>query len=130
LYHSEQNQTVENNQDDIELSKEVVNLFQTGILRHNFDFNSVYDDAEKFVSTYQDRWILVDHMFYSSSNMKTESNYSNNSQLTLLEYLSLPSSEECEQISLRIPNNFLGSDHLSLAARFHISTRLNYPTKL
>jgi mRNA deadenylase 3'-5' endonuclease subunit Ccr4 len=89
----------------------------------------VYKDSDKFVSTFQNQWILVDYMFYTNSK-NSSTNNKNNSQLTLLEYLTLPSSEECEKIRLKIPNDFLGSDHLSLAARFHISTQSNYPTKL
>jgi protein angel len=126
LYHSENNKR--QTDDDIELTKETVNRFQTGVLKHNFNFMSAYQKPENFVSTYQNQWILVDYMFYSSgSGDKT----SNNPDLKLLAFLALPSSETCEQMGLRIPNDRLGSDHLMLASRFFLSsTSSSSSTKL
>lgn len=100
---------------DIELTKEIVNCFQTGVLRHNLEFASAYDKLESSVSTYQNRWILVDYMFYTKSNK-------NDSDLKLVSYLALPSAENCESIGLKIPNSYLGSDHLSIAARFFLAS--------
>lgn len=118
LYHSEHNQRkIEN---DIELTKEIVNLFQTGVLRHSFNFFSAYPKPEQFVSTFQDRWVLVDYIFYSSSSKRKGKN---SPELKLVSYLKLPSAQDCEQIALKIPNNYLGSDHLMLAARFSIAAK-------
>lgn len=115
LYHSEHNQRKA--ESDIELTKEIVNLFQTGVLRHSFNFSSAYPNPEQFVSTFQDKWVLVDYIFYSSNTRNSK----NGPELKLVSYLKLPSSQDCEQIGLRIPNNYLGSDHLMLAARFFIA---------
>jgi hypothetical protein len=71
------------------------------------------------VSTYHNKWILVDYMFYSSGS---DGKVSNESDLELLAFLALPSSETCEQMGLRIPNDRLGSDHLMLASRFFLSS--------
>lgn len=125
LYHSEKNKTKIVH--DIELTKEIVNRFQTGVLRHNLEFASAYsENVENFVSTYQDRWILVDYMFYSAGHKDDK----NNSELKLLSYLALPSAENCESISLKIPNSYLGSDHLSIAACFFLASSQPNSTKL
>lgn len=104
------------------MTKETVNHFQTGTLRHSFDFKSVYHNNSydfNYVSTFQDQWILVDYIFYSSESQ------SNNINLQLLNYLSLPTSDDCDRLKLRIPNPFLGSDHLSLAAQFKLYSNEN-----
>lgn len=124
LYHSEYNKTkIEH---DIELTKEIVNRFQTGVLRHNLEFASVYENVENFVSTYHRSWILVDYMFYSAGQKDDK----DNPELKLLSYLELPSAETCESIGLKIPNNYLGSDHLSIAARFFLASSQPTSTKL
>ena len=124
LYHSESNKA--KFQNDIELTKEIVNLFQTGVLRHNFDFMSTYQNPERFVSTHQDRWVLVDYMFYSNG---TKNQTERTAELNLIAFLALPSAHNCENINLRIPNSYLGSDHLSLASRFFLSSPLtNQPS--
>jgi hypothetical protein len=116
LYHSENNTA--KFECDVELTKEIVNLFQTGVLRHNFDFMTAYQQPENFVSTHQDRWILVDYMFYTNgARNQTEKT----AELKLLAYHALPSAQACERINLQIPNSYLGSDHLSIAARFFLS---------
>lgn len=116
MYHSEHNnrKVVV----DIGLTKENVNLFQTGVLKHSFQFASAYHEPQQYVSTFQDRWVLVDYIFHSSgSAMKTR----NSPDLKLLSYLALPSADNCNSIALRIPNGYLGSDHLMLAARFFLA---------
>jgi hypothetical protein len=102
---------------DVELNNETVNSFQTGTLRHTFDFKSVYHQTnENYVSTYQDKWILVDYIFYADESKKI----SNAPELELMNYLSLPTEEQCEKLKLQIPNKFSGSDHLSIAAQFKL----------
>lgn len=111
----------------MELTKEIVNLFQTGVLKHCFNFQSAYQKPENYVSTHQNKWILVDYMFYTSGSSKQTKN---SPELKLLSYLALPSAEECERIRLRIPNNYLGSDHLMLTSRFFITPSALTSTKL
>ncbi len=107
-------------------------MFQTGILKHNFNFRSVYHQLyngtpNDYVSTHQDEWILVDYVFYSDEIEKT----SNSTEMQLLGYLSLPTASECESINLRIPNVANGSDHLSLLAQFKLCfDRSNQPSSL
>lgn len=102
----------------MELTNETVNIFQTGVLRHSFDFKSVYHHSnDNYVSTHQNQWILVDYIFYSHEKEKSENN---NTELQLMGYLSLPSAQECENIKLKIPNANSGSDHLSLYAKFKL----------
>lgn len=121
LYHSEENKTTMI-QHDIELTKEIVNLFQTGVLRHNFNFLSAYQNPENFVSTFHQRWVLVDYMFYTNG---TKNGTQSSAELKLLGYHALPSAQSCESINLRIPNAYLGSDHLSLAAKFFLTSNAN-----
>ena len=104
----------------MELTNDTVNIFQTGVLRHTFNFKSVYHhhSNENYVSTHQNQWILVDYIFYSDEKTKSENN---KTELQLMGYLSLPSAIECENINLKIPNTTSGSDHLSLFAQFKLS---------
>lgn len=125
LYHSENNRI--QNDHDIEITKEIVNLFQTGCLKHYFNFQSAYPQPENFVSTYHDKWILVDYMFYTSGS---HNETTNSPELKLVSYLTLPTREQCDSIKLRIPNSYLGSDHLMLHARFFIASNTSSSTKL
>lgn len=103
-------------------------MFQTGVLKHDFDFKSVYDPPENFASTHQDNWVLVDYIFFSASQSKKAiASRRTAAELKLLSYLKLPSPVECTQIG-RIPNIYLGSDHLSLFAKFRIQPIKNFST--
>lgn len=93
------------------LTTENVNFFQTGSLHHNLNFKSAYNVAEEMASTHQEEWVLVDYIFYSSPQNNDRK------QLILKSTLKLPTPEDCMQIG-RIPSAMLGSDHLSLAAKF------------
>lgn len=134
LYHSEHGKVIKYEQ-EVEVTKEIVNFFSTGVLRHTFDFRSVYHHnvndpgkvlekswkspgkiLESPVSTHQDEWILVDYIFYSDESKKT----TDSTELQLLGYLSLPTANECESVKLKIPNQSSGSDHLSLLAQFKL----------
>lgn len=117
LYHSEHRKVIQYDQ-EIEVTKEIVNFFATGVLRHSFDFKSVYHHHanNNYVSTHQDEWILVDYIFYSDESKKTP----NSPELQLLGALTLPTAYECESINLKIPNVTSGSDHLSLLAQFKL----------
>lgn len=89
------------------------------MLRHTFDFKSVYHHVnENYVSTHQNEWVLVDYIFFHSDETKKTNN---STELQLMGYLSLPTADECESIKLKIPNTTSGSDHLSLFAQFKLS---------
>lgn len=102
-----------------------MNLFQTGVLKHNFSFASAYQDPENYVSTFQNKWVLVDYIFYGGGSRRQDKSGNDDSELKLMSYLALPSAQNCEQLQVKIPNDYLGSDHLMLAARFFLSTKNN-----
>ncbi|CAH1159683.1 unnamed protein product [Phaedon cochleariae] len=103
----------------------------TGALSHDFGFSSVYghDTIEinehderrvKEGTTFQDEWLTVDYIFYSSDNGKEDKSNDMNKmpKIKLLARYRLPTTEELDTV--RIPNNRLGSDHLSLTAKFKL----------
>ncbi|RWS03003.1 protein angel 2-like isoform X1 [Dinothrombium tinctorium] len=80
---------------------------------HNFNFRSVYPyrdfEGRKFVSTYHSQAAsLVDYIFYTSCD-----------RFQLLGYRKLLTNDQMSAIGC-LPNEYLGSDHLSLNARFAI----------
>ncbi|VEN63215.1 unnamed protein product [Callosobruchus maculatus] len=90
-------------------------LFKTGKLSHNFAFKSVYNHGGlrlNEATTNQDGWITVDYIFYSTKGKYTDE------RLQLLARCRLPTSQELGNTT--IPNQALGSDHLSLAAKFKL----------
>ncbi|CAH1982194.1 unnamed protein product [Acanthoscelides obtectus] len=92
-----------------------VKLFKTGKLSHHFSLKSVYDHGGPQLNeatTHQDEWITVDYIFYSTKGKYTDD------RLQLLTRCRLPTKEELGNIT--IPNQTLGSDHLSLAAKFKL----------
>ncbi|XP_044256079.1 protein angel homolog 2 isoform X2 [Tribolium madens] len=100
-------------------NKEKLNekLFNSGSLSHKFFLDSVYKyrirgDIE--ATTFQDMWVSVDYIFFSKKRKSK-------SGLVLLERYRLPTSKELRD--LKIPNGDLGSDHLSLMARFKLELR-------
>lgn len=116
LYHSERNNVIQD-ENEVQMTKEIVNVFQTGVLKHNFKFKSAYHfNNENYVSTYQDEWVLVDYIFFSDESKHRTSNI----ELKLMNFLSLPTRDECDKVKLRIPNQNAGSDHLFLAAQFKL----------
>lgn len=87
---------------------------KTMLMTHNFKFRSVYpfvdNHNKKLVSTsnyYESS--LVDYIFYETNSRK----------LKLIGFEQLMNSEQINRIG-NIPNAFLGSDHLSLKAKFLI----------
>lgn len=124
-------------EEDIELTKEIVNLFQTGRLRHDFNFKSVYYPLDQIASTFQDQWILVDYIFFTATQNnrnatrdreRQKAEKIHNTSLQLLSYLQLPSTGQCDEIGM-IPNRFLGSDHLSLTAKFLLKSNETFKVK-
>lgn len=66
-------------------------------------------------TTFQDEWITVDYIFYSG---KKRGEKVDDHKLELLFLYRLPLRSELG--SLTIPNGSMGSDHLSLVARFNL----------
>ncbi|CAH1102345.1 unnamed protein product [Psylliodes chrysocephalus] len=86
-------------------------------LTHNFYFKSVYDHGArdtKEATTYQDEWLTVDYIFYS----KKKGEMYPEDKLKLLSKYRLPTNKELN--GTQIPNKTLGSDHLSLVAKFKL----------
>ncbi|XP_019757456.1 protein angel homolog 2 isoform X1 [Dendroctonus ponderosae] len=95
------------------------NLFSSGTLSHLFAFKSVYcagstEDPE--ATTFQDQWITVDYIFYTG---KKEGEEIEENKLKLVSVYRLPLRSELG--SIKIPNSLMGSDHLSLAAKFMLT---------
>ncbi|KAJ8945430.1 hypothetical protein NQ318_009886 [Aromia moschata] len=98
-----------------EVVKEEKKLFSTGTLSHDFAFKSVYnhgDGNDEEGTTFQDEWCTVDYIFYSGRRNETKE------KLKLLSRYRLPTRGELRDV--RIPNSVLGSDHLSLMAKFKL----------
>nr|CAI5821671.1 unnamed protein product [Callosobruchus analis] len=90
-------------------------LFKTGKLSHHFAFKSVYNHGGlqlNEATTNQDGWITVDYIFYRYQRKYTDE------RLQLLARCRLPTKQELGNMT--IPNQSLGSDHLSLAAKFKL----------
>ncbi|XP_058790822.1 protein angel-like [Phymastichus coffea] len=102
-----------NNYQKIEISDGHYVTFSSGLLTHPFRFKSVYNHTDKNgrseATTFQNRWITVDYIFYS--------------QLTPLEKYRLPTAEECSEFLPTIPNAIVGSDHFCLGASFLLKKR-------
>lgn len=92
--------------------------FGTGTLRHKLHLCTVYNPTNDIASTYQDDWILVDYIFYTKMYNSLRDKYEEG-PLKLLATYELPSYNDCTRIGA-IPNKYLGSDHLSLAAKFFL----------
>ncbi|XP_044728649.1 protein angel homolog 2 [Chrysoperla carnea] len=91
-------------------------LFSTGKLTHGFNLKSVYSHDNR-ATTYQDRWINVDYIFYSAKSDQRGNQEKSDGRLKLVSKFQLPTANECKKLP-SIPNLVFGSDHLSLAAQF------------
>ncbi|XP_050521886.1 protein angel homolog 2 isoform X2 [Daktulosphaira vitifoliae] len=96
LYHSER-------KNDQQWSSNSKYDHCTGNLYHNLKFASVYSDRS--CSTYHDKWIIVDYIFYTHKSLKLKS------------YTKLPFEDECLRLP-PMPNKVSPSDHLPLFAVF------------
>lgn len=92
--------------------------FESGQLKHRFDFRSVYKhqigSKDQEATTFQNKWITVDYIFYSHDGKATKNN-----KLYLLSTYKLPSITRCMEMGM-VPNRYFGSDHLVLAAKFYL----------
>lgn len=92
--------------------------FDTGAIQHKLNLLPTICTEKPFrmdkmhASTFHSKWIMVDYIFYSEANSTT-------SGLHLLENYQLPTIVECLGTG-PIPNEHIGSDHYSIAARFSI----------
>ncbi|CAG0915964.1 unnamed protein product [Notodromas monacha] len=98
------------------------NLFRSGTLTHDLEFQSVYrhtmtdDDSTFHASTFQERWITVDHIFYTTPfHPKVGKRVEN--RLRLFSRQRMLQADHCELVG-RIPTLGVPSDHYPLAARF------------
>lgn len=104
------------NAEDIEQSKLP---FDTGAIQHHLNLVPTICPTKPFeidpihASTYHNKWIMVDYIFFSEANELATS------RLRLLENYQLPTTIEC-LCNGPIPNKKIGSDHYSIAARFSI----------
>lgn len=95
--------------------------FCTGTIQHKLNLLPTFCSTKPFridtkhASTWHNKWIMVDYIFFSESNQSRPLA----SQLRLLENYQLPNVVEC-LCTGPIPNEHLGSDHYSIAARFEI----------
>lgn len=99
-------------------------------LTHDFQFRSVHpsldNDRDKtpFISTHHSMAsCLVDYIFVSKNQtrkVRADQAKSSNAELSCLSYQRLPNAMEMDQIGL-LPNECIGSDHLSMNAQFVIA---------
>lgn len=116
LYHSERSRTQKRKNEDEKLTG-FEDHFNTGQLKHALHLTStVRDLTGERASTHHDYWTIVDFLFYSRFFNKKLKRVTEG-HLKLLSYLELPSVADCQRMG-KIPNQFIGSDHFSLAARF------------
>uniref|UniRef100_A0A182FBT1 Endonuclease/exonuclease/phosphatase domain-containing protein n=2 Tax=Anopheles albimanus TaxID=7167 RepID=A0A182FBT1_ANOAL len=106
--------------------------FSSGTLNHHFVFHSAYhhgketersNENNRAATTFQERWITVDYLFYTPYRSIAECCPSlPNWNLELLATYGLPTVAQCRRYIHHIPNRFYGSDHFSLAGRFRLTT--------
>lgn len=95
--------------------------YNTGSLWHYLNLMPTLV-SNNMASTYQDKWIMVDYMFYTKYSRRmlgpigTGSKYSS---LKLLANYEFPSKQDCYNMG-PIPNAFYGSDHYAMASEFVI----------
>nr|XP_037868671.1 protein angel homolog 2 isoform X4 [Bombyx mori] len=88
-------------------------MFNSDVIGHSLNLISVYNkfkaDGQMEASTFQDHWVTVDYIYFSSCR----------SGLRLLERLRLPTAAECGVLGT-LPNEVYPSDHLATAAVFEL----------
>lgn len=100
----------------------------TGALWHYLNLTpTIYpNDMNILASTHQDRWIIVDYIFYTKYTRRTlgplgaPQTYSS---LKLLANYQLPTMQDCKDAIGQIPNFMYGSDHFAMASEFVLLRR-------
>ncbi|KAL5285929.1 ANGEL1.2 family protein [Megaselia abdita] len=105
IFNSEYANNTGNVEED--LQAKFPDQFSTGNLTHDFKFSTPQPLGVNQASTFQEEWLNVDYIFYSGSELKLVANYN------------LPTKENCSRMGF-IPNRDLGSDHLSMGAKFFL----------
>lgn len=134
LFSSERNE--DKNMDCVDANTTTVEYVQkhgipynTGALWHYLNLTTtIYsmDDINALASTYQDKWIMVDYIFYTKYTRRTlgplgaPQKYSS---LQLLANYQLPTVYDCENAIGQIPNHMYGSDHFAMASEFVLLMR-------
>lgn len=98
--------------------------YNTGALWHYLNFTPTLF-SNGIASTYQDKWIMVDYIFYTKYKRKTLGPLGQQSQYSSLQLLAnyqLPTIQECHMIG-PIPNDIYGSDHYAMASEFVLLVR-------
>lgn len=93
-----------------------------GWLSHALLLHSAYRRGCQQVTTFQDRWVCVDYLFYSRVRRQGGAATTSEGALKLLERLTLPTPREATLFS-PMPSPVCPSDHFPLAARFMLQTR-------
>lgn len=100
----------------------------TGALWHYFNLTStIYpNETHALASTYQDRWVLVDYIYFTKYTRRTLGPLGGRSTYSMLQLLAnyqLPTKQQCEYTIGPIPNAMYGSDHFALASEFVLLMR-------
>ncbi len=99
--------------------EELQKHFNQGQFCQDFGFKSVYNPHSsdgKNVTTRQNRYVMVDYIFYSRRFSKYLNKFIE-SNLKLLAKVDLLTEADCTQLG-HLPNHFCPSDHLSLIGKF------------
>lgn len=130
LFSSEQKD--DGNIDNIDATATTAEYVQkhgnTGALWHYLNLTPTLHPNEMNIlaSTNQDKWIIVDYIFYTKFTRRTlgplgaSQTYSS---LQLLANYQLPTKHECENAIGQIPNDMYGSDHFAMASEFVLLVR-------
>ncbi|XP_055316619.1 protein angel-like [Sitodiplosis mosellana] len=95
--------------------------YNTGALWHYLNLQPTLV-SNNMASTYQDKWIMVDYIFYTKYSRRTLgplTTPTKYSSLKLLANYELPIKQDCHNLG-PIPNWIYGSDHYAMASEFVI----------
>lgn len=115
--------TVESSSITVESVKESGLPYNTGSLWHYLNLTPTLI-SNNHASTYQDKWILVDFIFYTKFTRRTVGPVgapAKYSSLKLLANYELPNKQDCQNLG-PIPNWIYGSDHYAMASEFVITS--------
>ena len=98
-------------------------LFNSGAMNHGLALRSVYKNrrGESEVTTKQQNgWVVVDYMLYTTSFSEKYNKFIEGN-LKLVSKLELLSGQQCRNMG-GLPSSSCPSDHLSLVAKFLLSS--------